>query len=43
MEFKVNENITLRFEDGNTNIYVNNEYFNQCKYLLTRKKVNDYR
>jgi len=31
-EFKVNEYITLKFEDGYTNIYVKGEFFNQ--YLI---------
>ncbi len=34
MEFRVNKNITLRLEDGITNIYVGNELFRQCKFLL---------
>jgi len=33
-EFIVNEFITLRLEDNKTIIYVNNERFNQCKFLL---------
>ncbi|TFG20314.1 MAG: leucine-rich repeat domain-containing protein [Promethearchaeota archaeon] len=33
-KFRINKYITLKLEDGTTNIYVNNEYFNQCKYLL---------
>ena len=38
-EFKVNKFITLKLEKGETNIYVNGKLFNQCKYVLTRKKV----
>ena len=33
-EFRVNEYITLKLEDGKTNIYVNNQLFRQCKTLL---------
>ena len=33
-DYKVNDYITLKFEDGNTIIYVNGERFRQCKYLL---------
>ena len=32
-EFKVNEYITLKLERNNTNIYVDGELFQQCKYL----------
>jgi len=38
-EFKVNKFITLKLEKGETNIYLNGKLFNQCKYVLTRKKV----
>ncbi len=40
-EFKVNEFITLKLENGKSNIYINGELFNQCKYILTRKKVDE--
>ena len=33
-EFKVNKYITLKLEGGKTNIYIKNELFNQCKFLL---------
>jgi len=33
-QFKVNEYIKLKLENGKTNIYVNNQKFMQCKYLL---------
>ncbi|TFG21550.1 MAG: leucine-rich repeat domain-containing protein [Promethearchaeota archaeon] len=36
-EFKVNEYITLKLEDGRTNIYVGGKPFIQCKYILMRK------
>ena len=32
-EFKVNEYITLKLEDGKTNIYVNGKLFRQCIFL----------
>ena len=38
-EFKVNEYITLRLEDGKTNIYVGGKLFNHCKYVLMRKTI----
>jgi len=41
-EFKVNEYITLKLEDGEINIYVNGELFNQCKYILMRKTVYEF-
>ncbi|TFG22516.1 MAG: leucine-rich repeat domain-containing protein [Promethearchaeota archaeon] len=40
-EFKVNEHIVLRLEDKKTNIYVDGEPFNQCKYVLMRKSVDE--
>ena len=33
-EFIINKFLKLRLEDGKTIIYVNNERFNQCKFLL---------
>ena len=33
-EFKINDLITLKLEYNRTNIYINNERFRQCKYLL---------
>lgn len=33
-EFKINDILSLKLEDGKTNIYVNNKLFKQCKYLL---------
>ena len=33
-EFKINDFINLRLEEGETNIYVKNKYFRQCKFLL---------
>jgi len=43
--FKINEFITLKLEKGNTNIYINNQLFRQCKYLLInipRSRIEDY-
>ena len=33
-EFKINEYITLKLEGEKTNIYVKDQLFNQCKFLL---------
>ncbi|MFW9879353.1 MAG: hypothetical protein ACFFG0_40265 [Candidatus Thorarchaeota archaeon] len=33
-QFKVNSYLTLKLENGKTNIYVKDTLFNQCKYLL---------
>ncbi len=33
-EFKVNKSITLKLENNKTNIYINDELFLQCKFLL---------
>lgn len=38
--FQVNKYITLRLEDGKTNIYVNGSLFKQCKFLLLEIPVN---
>ena len=40
LEFKVNPFITLKLEEGITNIYVNDELFNQCKSVLVQQKVD---
>ncbi len=32
--FIINEYLTLKFENGDTNIYVNGKLFNQCMYLF---------
>lgn len=40
-EFKVNEYITLKFEDRKTNIYVAGKLFRQCKYLLLEIPINE--
>ena len=41
LEFKVNNYIKLKLEDGSTNIYINGKLFDQCKYILTRKRINE--
>ncbi len=33
-DFKINSYITLKLEDGKTNIYVQDRLFSQCKFLL---------
>ena len=38
--FQVNKYITLRLEEGKTNIYVNGTLFKQCKFLLLEIPVN---
>ena len=40
-EYKINDYITLKLEDGETNIYVNGRYFNQCKFLMLNIPVNN--
>jgi len=40
-EFQVNKYITLKLVDNKTIIYVNDEWFDQCKFILTRKKIFD--
>lgn len=41
-EFKVNEYITLKLKAGETNIYVNNELFKQCKTLLLNIPIEEF-
>ena len=33
-DFKINKYITIKLENGKTNIYVTDKLFRQCKYLL---------
>ncbi len=40
-EFNVNEYITLKLEDGRTNIYIKGELFRQCKFLLLNIPVEE--
>lgn len=39
-EFKVNKFLTLKLENGRTNIYIKGRRFSQCKYLLLNVPVN---
>lgn len=39
-QFKVNEYITLKLEGGKTNIYVKDQLFRQCKFLLLNIPVD---
>jgi hypothetical protein len=39
-EFKINNFLSLRLEDGRTHIYVKNRRFQQCMYLLLNIPVN---
>ena len=39
-EFKINKFLTVRQEDNEVNIYVNNEKFSQCMYLLLNIPIN---
>jgi len=39
IKFQINKFIELRLEDGKTNIYVNNQHFRHCKYVLLRKRL----
>ena len=44
--FRVNDYIVLRLENDQTSIYVDNRFFNQCKYLLLNISlydINSYR
>lgn len=38
-EFKINDFLTLRLEDGKTNIYVEDELFLQCKHVMLYYKI----
>ncbi len=40
-EFKINEFLSLRLEDNKANIYVDNELFRQCKFLLINIPIKD--
>ena len=41
LEFTINEFVTLKLEEGSTNIYVLGEEFIQCKYLLMNIPVQN--
>ena len=40
-EFKINEFLTLKLEDGKTNIYVKGEHFDQCKFLMLNIPIDE--
>ncbi len=40
LKFRINKFLELRFEDGETNIYVNNILVNHCKYILINVQVD---
>lgn len=40
-KFRINKFLDLRFEDNRTNIYVKNELFRQCKYILLNISVEN--
>jgi len=42
-EFNVNKYITLKLIHGETIIYVNNERFDQCKFMLLDIPIDDIR
>ena len=39
-EFQINEHLSLRLEGGSTEIYVDNQPFTQCKFLLMQFSLN---
>lgn len=39
--FRIGKFLEIRLENNNTNVYVNNEIFNQCKYLLLNLDKNN--
>ncbi|MHA2283257.1 MAG: hypothetical protein ACXAC5_20640 [Promethearchaeota archaeon] len=42
LKFTINNFLELRLEEGKTNIYVDNELFIQCKYLLIHVSIDEY-
>ncbi|KKM02694.1 hypothetical protein LCGC14_1781860 [marine sediment metagenome] len=40
-DFKINDYITLRLEDGKTNIYIKGKLFEQCKSLMLNIPIAD--
>lgn len=40
-EFKINEYITLKLENRKTNIYIADQLFNQCKFLLLNLPLDE--
>jgi ABC-type molybdate transport system substrate-binding protein len=43
LKYAINDFLELKLEDEKTNIYVDNELFIQCKYLLVNISMNDYK
>lgn len=41
LKFSINDHLELRLENNKTNIYVNNELFIQCKYLLLNISIEE--
>ncbi|MHA2035618.1 MAG: hypothetical protein ACW98X_04235 [Promethearchaeota archaeon] len=42
LKYTINDFLELKLEDEKTNIYVDNELFIQCKYLLVNISMNQY-
>lgn len=40
-EFKVNKYLSLRYERDQTIIYINNQRFDQCKYILLNPQIEE--
>jgi len=40
-DFKINDFLNVKFEEGKTNIYVGKKYFSHCKYLLLNIPINE--
>ncbi|MFW9880441.1 MAG: hypothetical protein ACFFG0_45815, partial [Candidatus Thorarchaeota archaeon] len=43
LRFRVNDFIVLKLEGEETNIYINGQYFRQCKFLLLNMPVSKIR
>lgn len=41
LKFSINDHLELRLENSKTNIYVNNNLFIQCKYLLLNASIEE--
>lgn len=41
LEFRINDLITLKLENGQTNIYLDNNLFRQCKFLFLEIPVEN--
>ncbi|KKM64410.1 hypothetical protein LCGC14_1501680 [marine sediment metagenome] len=41
LKFIINDLLDLRLEDGKTNIYVNNQLFMHCKYILLNVPIDE--